>query len=310
MVIESNVVRRADLEALPVSFPYPFLVESLAPYFRRDAAAGTLYYQALRAAPAAQYGRDTAALAEITPTVIAATTTTWAGQECRARIEMSYDQVRGYYSQEGADIAMARMAKRAFYLKLEVLCAKALLESATPVNGQADPIGVIDAQCAKLRDKAYGIGEVALTMSHSVFAALKANQAIIERMKATGVIAVGLEPRYISQEQMAAVFGVDKVLVGMDTVWRFGIGGAYRGNVALSVLPSKEVDCAEEPQWARTIYFDWGSEAEHYILEEFHNQVLDAWVMDAKGIIDFKILNASMAVPIQIYAGGDSSSSN
>ena len=308
MPIATNVVRRADLEALPVSFPNPFLVERLAPYFRRDAEAGTLYYQALRAAPTAQYNRDTAALASITATTIAATSTTWSGKECRARIDMSYDQVRGYATQDGADIAMARMAKRAFYLKLEGLCAKALLESATPVDATADPVGVIDAQCAKLRDKAYGIGKVVLTMSHSTFARLKATSAIIERMKATGVIVDGLSPRYVSAEQLAAVFGVDEVLVGADTVWRFGIGGAYRGNAALSVLPSPEVDCAEEPQWARTIYFDWGSEAEHYILEEFHNPLNDSWVMDAKGIIDFKVLNASMAVPVQIYAGGSSSS--
>lgn len=309
-VIETNLVRRADLEAIPASFPN-FLIDKLAPYFRRDAQAGRLYYAALRQAPAAQYGRDTAAIAEITANVVAATSTTFACEECRSREEMSYDQRSGAPDNKDAfDNHLATLCKRSFYVKLETMCAKALLESDAAVDAIADPVGVIDAQCAKLRDKAYGVGEVALTMSHSVFAALKKNQDIIERMKATGVVVDRLSPRYISEEQMAAVFGVDRVYVGMDSIWRFNVGGAYRGNVALSILPVQSVDPIIEPQWARTIFFDWGSDAEHFILEEFYNPVKACWTMDSVGLVDFKILNASMAVPIQVFAGGDSSSSN
>ena len=310
MPVESLAVRRADLEAIPVSFPDPFLVEKLAPYFERRAEGGVLYYQELRPAPVAQYNRNTAELATITPHTIAASTTPWAGKEVRSRVRLGYDQVRGYYSQEAADIALARMCKRSFFLTLEGLCANALLGAEDPIDGQTDPVGTIDAEVAKLRDKAYGSGRMALTMSHTTFAALKGNQAIIERMKATGVATMGLSPRYISEEHMAAIFGVDEVLVGMDSVWRHGIAGASRGNVALSILPSIEVDCAEEPQWARTVIFDWGGDADKMVLEEFHDPFLDAWTMDAKGIVDFKVLNASMATTIQVLEGEESSSSN
>jgi hypothetical protein len=309
MPIPRIAVRRADLETIPVSFPDPFLVDRLAPYFPRRQEGGTLYYQTLKTAPVAQYNRNTAALADITATTIAAATTNFSCKEVRARIQMSYDQVRGYYSQEGADIAMARMAKRSFYLKLEAMCANALLVSDDPKDGTADPVGTIDAAVGALRDKAYGTGRMALTMSHSTFAALKNTQVITERMKATGVATEGLEPRYVAQSQMAAIFGVDEVLVGADITWRFGVPGASRGNVALSLLPSEEVDCAEEPQWARTVIFDWGDGAEKYILEEFQNPLNDSWVMDAKGLVDFKVLNASMADVIQVFAGDDSSSS-
>lgn len=309
MAVESLAVRRADLEAIPVSFPDPFLVEKLAPYFERRTEGGVLYYQELRPAPIAQYNRNTAELATITPNTIAATTTTWAGKEVRARVRMSYDQVRGYYSQESADIALARMCKRSFFLKLEGLCAAALLDADDPIDGQSDPVATIDAEVAKLRDKAYGSGRMALTMSHYNYSLLKGNQTIVERMKATGVSTTGLDPRYIGAVQMAAIFGVDEVLIGMDSVWRHGIAGASRGNVALSILPSIEVDCAEEPQWARTVIFDWGGDADKMVLEEFHDPFLDAWTMDAKGIIDFKLLNSSMAVPIQLFAGDESSSS-
>lgn len=309
-MIESNFVKRADLEAIPVSFPDPFLIEKLAPYFVRGAEGGRLYYQALQTAPTAQVGRDTAALATINATVIAASNTSYSMVEHRSRISMSYDQIKGYYNQESADIAMARMAKRSFYLSLEQLCAKALLHNDNPVNGISNPVAAIDAEVAKLRDKAYGTGKMALTMSHNVFANLKNNETIQKRMISTGVIVDGLSPRYVSPEQLAAAFGVDEVLVGADISWKLGVNAGDRGNIGLSLLPTPEVDPAEEPQWARCLLFDWGGDAEHYILEEFHNPLNDSWNMDAVGIVDFKVLNASMATQIQVFAADADSSSS
>ena len=305
-----TMTRRADLESIPVSFPDPFLIEKLAPYFVRGQNGGTLYFQELRNAPSAQVGRNTAALADINSTVIAASTTGFSLSEIRSRISMSYDQIRGYLNQESADIAMARMAKRAFYLAIEKECAKALLHSANPVNGISSPIDTIDAEIAKLRDKAYGTGKLAITMSHSVFAALKKNADIINRMKATGVIVDGLSPRYVSAEQLAAVFGADECLVGADVSWKHGVDAADRGNVGISLLPTAEVDCAEEPQWARMLIFDWGEDADKMILQEFHNPINDSWNMDAVGIGQLKVLNASMATQIQVFEGDESSSSN
>lgn len=309
-MIETNVTRRADLEAIPVSFPDPFLIEKLAPYFVRGADGGRLYYQALQTAPTAQVGRDTAGLASITATTVAASNTNFSMNEVRARIQMSYDQVKGYYNQESADIALARMAKRAFYLSLEKICAQALLHNDAPVNGISNPVGTIDAEVAKLRDKSYGTGKMALTMSHNVFANLKNNETIQKRMISTGVIVDGLSPRYVSPEQLAAAFGVDEVLVGADVSWKLGVNAGDRGNIGLSLLPTPEVDPAEEPQWARCLIFDWGGDAEHYVLEEFHNPLNDSWVMDAKGIVDFKVLNSSMATQIQVFAADADSSSS
>ena len=303
-----TMTRRADLEQIPVSFPDPFLVDKLAPYFVRGQNGGTLYYQALRDAPTAQVGRNTAALADITSTVIAASTTTFSLSEIRARISMSYDQIRGYLNQESADIAMARMAKRAFYLAIEKECAKALLHNNNPVNGISDTVATIDAEVAKLRDKAYGTGKMALTMSHSVFAALKNNETIQKRMISTGVIVDGLSPRYVSPEQLAAAFGVDECLIGADISWKHGVNAADRGNVGLSLLPTAEVDCAEEPQWARMLIFDWGEDADKMILQEFHNPINDSWNMDAVGIGALKVLNASMATQIQVFEADESSS--
>ena len=305
-----ELIRRADLEAIPVSFPDPFLVEKLAPYFERRQEGGTLYYQTLKQAPVAQYNRNTAALADISATIIAAATTTFACKEVRARISMSYDQVRGYYSQEDADIAMAKLAKRAFYLKLEGLCAGAILDpgEGTAEDATLDPVGVIDAAQAALRDKAYGTGKIALTLSHYNFAALKKNNAIIERMKATGVIVDGLSPRYITAEQLAAVFGVDEVLIGADVTWRHGVIGAKKGYAALSVLPDPEVDCSAEPQWARTVIFDWGGDADHYELLGFENPINHSQNLDAVGIVDFKELNPDMKSVIKLADVDDSSS--
>lgn len=306
----TTIERRADLEQIPVSFPDPFLVEKLMPYFPRRQEGGTLYYQALQDAPVAQYNRNTAALADISSTVIAAATTTFATKEVRCRISMSDDQVRGFYSEEGACIAMARMAKRGWYLKIEALCANAMLHPASSaVDGTLDPIGVIDAEVAKLRDKAYGTGKIAIALSHSNFAALKKNSAVIERMKATGVVVDGLSPRYITAEQLAAIFGADEVLVGADISWKHGITtAADKGNCAIAVVPTKEVDCAEEPQFGRVVVFDWGEDADKMILEQFPNPLNSSINLDSRGLVDVKVLNASLCTQVKLFDVDDSSS--
>ena len=107
----SNKIRRPDLEAAPVKYP-DYIGPKIFPFLGKAQQGGTMYYQKYQADVAAQYGRNTAALAEISATVMAAHTTTFACQEVRGRFMMSYDQVRGYASVDRADLAMGRVSKR------------------------------------------------------------------------------------------------------------------------------------------------------------------------------------------------------
>ena len=295
----SERIRRPDLEVQEVSLP-PYIVEKILPYLPREQEAGNLYYQSYKTDVAAQTGRNTAAISPITASIISASSTSFSCSEVRKRIKMGYNQVRGYGDLAHAEYAMARMAKRSFYNTIEIACAVALQDVDSPTNAISDPVSAIDAAATALRDK--GIGRLALVCSNFNFVRLKNDPTVKARMLNTGVAIRDLEPRYITVEQLAAVLGVDEVLIGRDDLWHSGINAEDRGNIALVVLPNKEEDCAEAVQLGRTIFFDYDSDAEHFVMESWHDDEHDADVVDAKGLVQTKILNEELKVTIQCFA--------
>lgn len=301
-------IRRPDLEAAPVKYP-DYIGAKLFPFLPKAQQGGTMYYQALQADITAQYNRSTAQLAEITENVMAATTTTFACKEVRGRMKMSYDQVRGYADQQHADLAMGRVAKRAFYNKIETLVAKAALEDASAADATQDVVAGIENAVVALQDLAKG--DVCMAISAYNFAQIKKNADIKDRMKNTGVIlGQGGDPRFVTAEQLAAIFGVRRIYVGSDDLWRTAVGGAYRGNVALFVEADENEDPAETCQLGRTVFFEWDSTAKHFVMESFHDDNADADVVDAKGQVDLKVLNAGLLKTVQIFAGSSDSSTS
>lgn len=301
-------IRRPDLEAAPVKFP-DYIGIKLFPFLGKAQQGGTMYYQALQDDITAQYNRNTAALASITANTMAAATTTFACKEIRGRMQMSYDQVRGYSDQQKADLAMGRVAKRAFYNKIETLVAKAALEDASAIDATTDIIAGIENAAVALQDLAKG--DVCMAISAYNFAQIKKNTDIKDRMKNTGVIlGQGGDPRFVTAEQLAAIFGLRRVYVGSDDLWRTGVSGAYRGNIALFVEADENEDPAETCQLGRTVYFEWDSAVKHFVMESFHDDTADADVVDAKGQVDLKVLNSGLLKTIQIFEGSSDSSTS
>jgi hypothetical protein len=261
-----------------------------------------VYYQKYKADPVAQYNRDTATLADITNNVVAANSDTFSCKELRSRISMSYSQIRGYKDKEYADLAMGRLAKRAWFDKAEALVANALLNPATaPVDGTADIVSTLDAEITKIRD--LGIGEVALVMSNHNKVALKSNPTIIERMKATGVpTGTLLDVRNVQDAQLAACLGADWIFTGKDSIWYSGLTGADKDNIAIIVHSSEEIDPAERVVLGRLIYFEFeDSEADKFVMESWHNNLLDAEVVDAKGLVDLKLFNKELCTVVRAF---------
>lgn len=302
----ANKIRRPDLEAAPVKFP-DYIGTKLFPFLGKAQQGGTMYYQTLKDDVAAQYDRNTASLASINSTTMAAATTTFACKEVRGRFKMSYDQVRGYADVDHADLAMGRRAKRSFYNKLEILAAKAALEDASAVDATSDIVAVLENQAMALQDLAKG--DVSLAISARTFAQMKKNEAIKDRMKNTGVyLGQGGDPRFVTEEQIAAIIGVRRVYVGADDLWRLGVGAAYRGNGVLFVEADENEDPAETCQLGRTIFFEWDNAVRHFVMESWEDDDLDARVVDAKGQVDLKVLNGGLKKTVQILAADESDS--
>lgn len=301
---------RPDLQSAEFARP-EFLTDIIAPPLVRDQSAGTLYYQSVKKDVKAQTGRANAAtIGEITENILAAATKTFSCAEIRSRQKMSYTQVKGYADLLHAELAMARIAKRAWYDQIEISTAKAMLGAANHVDLSAsdDILGSIEDVAASLQDKAPG--KVALVISSRNFTRLKANEGVKDRMKNTGVVlGAGGDPRNVTTEQLAAILGVDKVLVGRNDCWHIamtaeGLGTEqdFSGNAALVVLPSETVEPVEEIQFARTLFFKWSNDGDFYVCESFHDDKMDTDCVDVKGLVDIQILNPELCVAFKLFA--------
>lgn len=304
-----EIIRRPDLEAQEVSFP-EYVGTKVYPFLGKPQIAGKLYYQKYKSDIAAQYNRDHAALANITDNVITANDESFACVELRARVSMGYAQRMGYYDNEHADLAAGRLAKRAFFNKIEALCAANLFESTGAINGVADPVTAIDTNVALLRD--CGIGRVALVIANKNKVALKANATIVERMKSTGLGVYDLkEIRNVGDMNLAAALGVDEVLTMKDAIGYAGMSGADKDCCALVVLPDEYEDCAESVQLGRVVYFMFTDSADdRFVMESWVDAVHDANVVDCKGLVQLKEFNTELRKTIRIFNNNEDSSSS
>lgn len=304
-----EIIRRPDLEAQEVSLP-DYIGSKIYPFLGKAQIAGKLYYQKYKSDIQAQAGRNHAALGDITQTVIAANDMSFACEELRARVAMGYTQRLGYFDNEHADLAQGRLAKRAFFNKIEALTAGKLFKAEGAIDGTTDPVSTIDTNVELLRD--CGIGRVALVISNHNKVALKANATIADRMKSTGLGAYDLkEIRNVGDMNLAAAIGVDEILTMKDAIGYAGVTGADKGTCALVVLPDEYDDPAETIQLGRLVYFMFTDSADdRFVMESWVNPIVDSNVVDCKGLFQLIEFNAELRKTIQLFDIDDSSSSN
>ena len=304
---EGLIIRRPDLEAQAVSFP-EYVGTKVYPFFGRSQIAGKLYYQKFKSDITAQVGRDHAALGDISDNIIAANDMSFACEELRARVSMGYAQRMGYYDNERADMAAGRLAKRAYFNKIEALTAAKLFKAEGAVDATSDPVTAIDTNVALLRD--CGIGRVALVISNHNKVALKANAVIADRMKATGLGVYDLrEIRNVGDANLAAAIGVDEILTMKDAIGYAGVAGDDKNCAALVILPEEEEDPAENVSLGRLVYFQFtDSEDDRFCMESWVNPVVDANVVDCKGLVQLLEFNAELRKTLKLF-GGDASDS-
>lgn len=295
----SDVIRRPDLEEQVVTLPN-YIIPDILPPLEKTQQAGTLYYWDYAEDNAAQAGRNAGGQATITNNKVVATTVAYACAEIRARHSMSYNEVMGYKSLDHAEYALGRMSKRSWHNKVEIDGAKALLDVDSPTVISTDILGGIEAAVGDLMDLA--MGPVGIAMSNRNFITLKNTAAVQKRAQAYTTALVDGKPAKVTPEAMAAVFGVDKVLVGADTNWYSGLDAADRDNIAVFVIPDKDADCREQIQLGRIVYYTWDGAAKYYIMESFHDPVADIHVVDAKGLITTKILNGELVKTLKLTA--------
>ena len=306
----SDRIRRPDLEIVAVSYP-DYLADKVMPMLAKRQVSGVQYYEPYSADFEAQYNRtaNASSIAAITGNIYASAYTSYTCLEDYARVIANYTEIRQAGNDlQGLQESMARRAKRAYYNKLESLVAAAVLTPAdSATNISAAPLAGIESAVQAQRDK--GLGRVAVVLSNHNFVELKKNAEIKARMTNSGVITAGLEPRFITATQLAAIFGADEVLVGKDDIWYTGqVSGGLADNLAVVCLPDRAMEPVDEPQFGRILYYEFDSMDGHFVIESFHDDVADTEVVDAKGLYAVKTFNAGLASVLTLAVSSSASS--
>lgn len=288
---------RSDLAYAEYSNP-EYIHEAIAPTFKVAQTSGTLYYQPVNADSAAITGREQ--LANITVTAAASGSKPFTAAEILKRAEMGVREVEQCYSDLlRAQLALARIGKRAVDGAIETALATALIGSAADEDLSAS--GSIPEDVEGLAYELFDIapGGVGLILPSPVFAKLKANANILDRMKATGVaIGEGGDPRKITEAQMAAIMGVSKVFVANNRIWT----PVAAGTGALVALPNGDLSPREEVQFARTVVYDTGEEDGFpFTCESWFDDQSLGHAVDTRANAQVLVLNAGLKKSIKFF---------
>lgn len=303
---------RNDLRDAAYSAP-DLTHERLAPTLVRYQEAGTLWYQPYASDVQAQTGRS--ALGNVTAHTQGAASTSYACGEIIDRQQMSYDAIRQSYRDNlRADLAMSRVGKRAVDDKIELAMANSLLANPIDLSASTNLPGDIEDMAWTLIDKAPG-QRCVLTINGKIFTALKANAAIKDRMKNIGIaVGEGGDPRRVTAAQMAAVLGVDEVIVAPNRVWvamvkagTLGPTGAACG--VLTLLPDGSLQPNEEVQLARVISYQYGeTDSFPFEITSWDDDRYLGHVIDTKTKAQFVLLNSALKQSVQLIAADASDS--
>lgn len=286
--------KRPDLAAAEYTST-GYLHRILAPALPVFQAGGTLYYTPVNTRGTAQKGRSS--LGTVTASDLAAGSKIFACSEILSRKRMGYAEItQGYSDLLTAELDMAAAGKDEVEAAIEGLLATELLKTPADLSASTNLPGDVEDLAAELMDKAPD-QEVALVLSSKIFTSLKSDTEVKARMQNTGIaIGEGGDPRAVTAAQLAAVFGVHRVLIGKTSIWGDKTG-------ALVMLPHKEKSQNQEAQVARVVtYTAEPVDGIPFTCESFEDDTLKGYVVDTTTQAAVVVFNAALAKAVTLLA--------
>ena len=294
---QTQTGRRADLE-LPLIDMNPYLGAiggQIMPVNNVSGKTGTLYYATVTADAAAQSG-----LAGGTaPTAVSITesSTTFTSVRKNKRYKIPRDSVKVMGGLANADMIGAKAALRSVMRAHETAVAAAVLAgSSTVYDIEASFIAAARVGLKSLR---HYPGKKALVMSHTIFNRVMAYTEITNAFSLSSAAISGADALSIVARQpaalkllLAAIVGVDEVLIGDDDIWYDGAVG-YQDRAAIVVLPDPApFSEIEAPVFGKTYtYLPDGQSYPFYIESVYDAASTQSNLYDAEIWVDAKVLN-------------------
>lgn len=279
----------------------PYVFDRVAPALSRLQMGGTMNYTPWTSRGSATTNRNK--YDSHTRSHMGSASTTYVCSEKTSTKDMAQqDVVQSYATLMHAELAMAAAGKDEVNTAIENILATALLQDAIDITTSENLPGDIESYVFDLADKVPN-AKIALVMSTRLFTRLKGVAAIQERMKNIGIaIGEGGDPRNVTAAQMAAVLGVDEVILGKTGSW-----GA--GKAVLVALPTAEKQPNEEVQLARTVVYRYDATAGiPFECTSWFDNDTDTHCVKSKTYADVLVLNAALKVAFQIFEEDESES--
>lgn len=290
--------RRPDLEAMAYKTP-GFIGMELFPALNKAVKAGTYYYADIQSDAAAQTDRTLASAP--TATAIGSASGTWSMAEAIKRYKMDESEIEQLGGLENAQALGARIGKRSVMATLENAAIAATFGDIDNINTRDildSFLGALTIAMETVQD--YADGPIALFGSRRTINRLKRYDEITARMVYTGVpISSVRDVRSISDQQLAAAIGVDRVLAGPSaaaigfTGW-LGAASAYEEYLGVCVLPDAGAEPVEEVQFGRYMVMPVpaaGAVDNLHKVETYYSDDLKSEVVDVTAWRSLEILN-------------------
>jgi len=293
--------RREDLEAIETNPYMGFIANRLYPVVNVMEKTGSVYYKTLTADVSAQTDRTT--LNAPSRTALTESVTTFSCAETIKRYGISRDEVKQMGGIEVADKLGALASKRSVQRALEEAVAAAIMDAAN--DGQIVDIesSFIGATQTALDTVHRYPGRKALVTSYTVFNRIMRYTEIVNNFAKASAVLTGVQAEGMIAGTpaalrlvLAAIIGLDEVLVGDDDQW----GTADRDErAAIVVLPDPEpFSHRMDPVLGKNMmYLPDGKQP--YVIESHYNEDVKANDYDAELWYSLETLNTGAWVILE-----------
>lgn len=188
---------------------------------------------------------DRVAGSVITPSINNAVPVVYACTQCLDRQGVDDGEKRQYGGEDRYKLQLARTAFLGVADKKELKISAAIMALTPATLAETSVLPKIWEAAEDLSDYQ---GELVCVMSKAQRRALRADTLIRDALKNTGMVPANVDPRFVSDQVLAAALNVSRVLVGESILWP-------ADTLVVMVVPDGAVEPHQQIQATRTVVY-------------------------------------------------------
>jgi len=291
--------KRNDLLAQEIVKPQGLIGGQLFPVLNKMTSSGSIFK--IAAGSNANVANTRTAGAVVTPTNNTGTPVGFTLAEVSDRQAVDDSQISMYGGPDRYKLNLARTAALNV-AKLSELAVKNAIYALDAMDNDDTLFETINDAIDALK---LFPGRIVLAGSSQILREIRSDTTIADQLKNTGMVPAGIDPRFVSNEVLAAALNIDMVFEGRGDVWS-------TTGLHLQILPDPTFEPHQEIQAGRTIQQvvgeDDGNDMFLQCFEGYDDSRKSEYI-DVESFMQAKVLNSSLIKVIDastLISGSDS----